>query len=135
MKHFGRMGLILAATLAIGTLTGCEVVSFHDDDNGKNGSPAPSANAERQKIIGTWKVVTEWRWSKMTFHADGTRSVVDRVSGDKLSRGTWRLENGKLVVVSDVTEVWTYSITGDTMNVTLPSGNKIQMVKLHKGNG
>lgn len=135
MKPIVRLGLLLTLLLSMGGLSGCELISNHDDgDDGTDAaSPTKPAAGDRQKIIGAWKVVTpDWRWSKMTFNADGTRSVVDRVSGETLHRGTWRLENGKLVVVSDVTEAWTYSITATTLNVTLPSGTRIQMIKITK---
>jgi hypothetical protein len=126
----------------MGPLTGCEVLTLSEDDDNDKAPRAqtdsvpvtpnvPDTANDRAKIIGKWRVETAtWRWSKMTFLADGTRSVVDRATGEKLTRGTWRLEDGYLVVVSDVTEKWSYTITGTTMTVTLPSGTRIRMTKL-----
>ena len=129
MKALGRFTFLLAMVCSLGMLTGCEVTDRGHDD-GDSETAAPTSGA-RKKVVGTWKVVTPWRWSQMTFNADGTRSVVEASTGRSLSRGTWHLANGKLVVVSDVTEQWSYTITGSTMNATLPSGTNIQMLKLN----
>ncbi|MFO7535490.1 MAG: hypothetical protein R6X19_07395 [Kiritimatiellia bacterium] len=130
MKQFGRRAFFLAMILTSGfALTGCETSDNSDDDDNDNRVVQTAPANDRARIIGTWKVVTPWRWSKMTFNADGSRSVVDRLTGEKLSRGTWSLQNGKLVVVSDVTEEWDYTVTATTLTATLPSGSVIEMVK------
>lgn len=130
MKSLGRFAFLLSLIFSLGLLTGCEVTD-RGHDGGEDEPAAATTGGARKKVVGTWKVVTPWRWSQMTFNADGTRSVVDASTGKTISRGTWHLANGKLVVVSDVTETWSYAITGSTMNATLPSGTQIQMLKLN----
>ncbi len=125
MKHLKIWTLLLSTLVSLGMLTGCELESSGGDDD--NGS---AATGDRAKITGAWKVDSEWRWSQMTFKADGTRSVVDRETGETLTRGTWSLEDGKLVVVSDVTEEWDYTVTKTTLTATLPSGTVINMTKV-----
>lgn len=131
MKQFGRWAFLLTLVFSLGfALTGCETSDNSDDDDNDAAPAKTGSGGDRAKIIGTWKVTTTtWRWSKMTFNADNTRSVVDRLTGEKLSRGTWSLQNGKLVVVSDVTEEWDYVVTKTTLTATLPSGTVIEMVK------
>ena len=124
MKQFGRLAILMAAMFSLALImTACEKSS------GGGGSDS-AGSGDRAKIIGTWNVTTYWRWSQMTFHADGTRSVVERSSGTTLNRGTWHLAGGKLVVVSDVTELWSYTVTATTLTVHLPSGTTVQMVKV-----
>jgi hypothetical protein len=125
MKKFaGPFAVLMGVLFAMSLLTGCELNNGGgDDDDDVNPSK------DKNKIVGTWTVVTPWRWSKMTFNANGTRSVVDRSTGETLTRGTWSLQNGKMVVVSDVTEKWDYVVKKNSLTVTLPSGNVIQMAK------
>lgn len=124
MKTGRWMGLI-GVLFSLSLLAGCEIDSSSGGDDDNSGD----ASNDRSKIVGTWNVVTPWRWSKMTFNANGTRSVVEKSTGATLTRGTWSLKNGKMVVVSDVTEEWDYVVTQQSLTVTLPSGNVIQMTK------
>jgi hypothetical protein len=127
MRQFGRAMVLLAAAgaLALGVV-GCETESSDRFfDNGNN-----NGNDEKAKIVGVWNVTTPWRWSQMTFRADGTRGVVERSTGRVFSRGTWDLVNGKMVVVSDVTEQWDYAVTATTLTVYHPSGGRLDMVRV-----
>jgi hypothetical protein len=135
MKRFGRLFPLLALVLAaFWLLPGCEVASSSGDNGGGNNNNTNNNNdatGDRQKIVGTWRVDTDWRWAQMSFWADGTRSVVDRASGQTLNRGTWYLQNGKLVIVSDVTESCDYTVTDTTLVITVSSGNVIRMTKIN----
>jgi hypothetical protein len=73
-------------------------------------------------IIGTWKVITDWRWREMTFYADG---VIRTVQGDgsAFTRARWSADGELLTMVSDVTEKCPYQVTATTLTFTLPSGN------------
>ncbi len=125
MKRFGSLFAFFAALVTTSFLfTGCEI--------GGGGSGGGTDNeGDRAKIIGTWRVNTTWRWSQMTFNADGSRSVVDRVSGATFHRGSWRLSGGKLIVVSDVTEEWDYVVTDTTLTATLPGGSVVPMSRIN----
>lgn len=128
---------LLAGLFAVSLLAGCELDSSSGDDGsgsgntGNNNVNTGDSSSARQQIVGTWNVNTDWRWSQMTFHADGSRSVVEASTGRTLNRGSWRLEDGYLVVVSDVTERWSYTISGNTMTATLPSGTRVTMTKVN----
>ena len=111
------MAVVVTMSMA---LTGCEDSSGDDNDGG----------GDAALIVGSWKVVSDWRWSQMTFRADGTKSQVDRVSGATLNRGTWSVQDGKLILVSDVTEVCPYTVTKKTLRFTLPSGNQQVLARI-----
>jgi hypothetical protein len=73
-------------------------------------------------IVGTWKVVTDWRWREMTFFPNG---VLETVQGDgtAFQRARWSADTDILTMVSDVTERCPYTLTPTTLTFTLPSGN------------
>jgi hypothetical protein len=129
MKRIAFLVPLLSALVSLGLLTGCEVYSFEDDDD-DDAPPAATTGGGRKKLIGTWDVETPWRWTRITLHADGSRSVTD-ASGNVLHRGSWHLEGDKLVIVSDVTEKWDYTVSGSTLTVTPPSGNQLKMTKVN----
>jgi hypothetical protein len=114
------MSIFLAAVLTlVGALTGCE-------NGGSGGDDGATIDP---KVVGTWKVLSVWRWSEMTFRADGSKSQVDRISGEANDRGSWSVEGGKLIIVADVTEAWSYRVTGSTLTATSPGGTTVQMVR------
>ncbi len=80
-------------------------------------------------IVGTWKVITPWRWVQMTFRSDG---VIRTVQGDgtAFTRARWSADPEFLTMVSDVTEKCPYSVTETTLTFTTPSGNVRNLVRV-----
>lgn len=116
---FGFLWKIAVVCILTAGLFGCETSSSDGDDEG---SIDP-------KVVGTWKVVSDWRWSEMTFNANGTKSQVDRLSGERNNRGSWSAKDGKLIVVSDVIEEWPYTVTASALVFTTPGGTRVQMMR------
>jgi hypothetical protein len=79
-------------------------------------------------IVGTWKVLTSWRWVEMSFQADG---VIRTVQGDgaAFTRARWSADDEILTMVSDVTERCPYTVTENTLTFTLPSGNVKELIR------
>jgi hypothetical protein len=126
MKSIARLLALFATVFTLSlVMTGCELDSSSGDDNGDNNS----AGNQDPMVVGSWNVVSDWRWSKMTFNANGTKSQTDRATGVTNNRGTWSTRNGNLILVSDVTETCPYTVTATTLAFTLPSGNRVQLTR------
>jgi hypothetical protein len=80
-------------------------------------------------IVGTWKVLSSWRWVKLVFNANG---VVTTIQGDGASfnRARWSADGEILTMVSDVTEKCPYTVTETTLTFTVPSGNVRSLVRI-----
>ncbi len=117
--YFGFVWKVAVVCMFTAGLFGCESSGSDGDDGG---SIDPN-------VVGTWEVVSAWRWSEMTFRADGTKSQVDRATGARNNRGSWSARDGKLIVVSDVTEEWPYTVTASTLLFTTPGGTRVQMTR------
>jgi hypothetical protein len=128
MKSIGRLVALFATAFAMSwMMTGCEDGGSGGNHNNPDTNTVASLHDAR--VVGTWNVVSDWRWSQITFNADGTRSVVDRASGNTYNRGSWSTVNERLILVSDVTESCPYTVTPTTLSFTLPSDNVVQAVR------
>ncbi len=119
MKSVSWMALltVVSVALAVG-LVACE-----GDDDGGGGDAA-------SKIQGTWTVVSPWRWSRVTYQPNGNVDVVQRSDGKIfLRKALWRVEGNQMVVVSDITERINFTVTDTTLQITLPDGTRIDMVR------
>ncbi len=124
MKQVGRLASLFAAVFSLSfVMTGCEL------NSSGGGSDNNSDVTLDAKVVGAWNVVSDWRWSKMTFRANGSKSQTDRISGTTYNRGSWSTQDGNLILVSDVTEACPYTVTASTLAFTLPSGNRVQMTR------
>ena len=124
MKYHGRMVSLLAAICAMSlmVMTGCD---DSDDDT--------DTSSDSSMIVGTWKVISSWRWSQVTFNSSGTVDTVQKSDGKVFTnKATWYLSDGKLVIVSDITEACTYTVTATTLAITFPnSTTTISMTKVN----
>ena len=121
MKRFGLLALFLAAMVVLPiVLTGCE---------GGSGGGGGGSDDELM-IIGTWRVLTPWRWSVVTYNADGSVDMTQASDGAIYRNAArWELSGGKLVIISDIRDECDYVVTDTTLVETFPDGAVISMVR------